>query len=224
MIKKAVIFDLDDTLYGYSSLNQQALEMVFAAAGQRFSCAAESVAYAFGLARTEIKKHLGPTASSHNRLLYFQKTLEHLQQNPLSYSLEMYELYWNYMLEHMTLYDGVLDIMDFCMETGIKIGICTDLTAHIQHKKIRKLGIAAYISALVTSEEAGCDKPDQKIFSMILKKLDVLPYESLYVGDSLEKDIIGAQKCGMDAVWFRQKEEEGIVTVGHIREVKELLL
>ncbi|MDY3909030.1 MAG: HAD-IA family hydrolase [Eubacterium sp.] len=223
MMKKAVIFDLDDTLYDYDSINKKALDIVFENTGKEFSCTVQKVADAFEIARKEVKECLGQTAAAHNRMLYFQRTLEHLRQNPLLYSEEMYNLYWDYMLQHMELNDGVIDVLEYCRKMGIKVGICTDLTAHIQHRKLKRLGIASYISALVTSEEAGSEKPNQAIFRMILAKLCVKPDEALYVGDSLEKDIIGAQNAGMDAVWFSSVFEGGVKTITRINEVKEML-
>ena len=85
------------------------------------------------------------------------------------------------------------------------MGICTDLTVHIQHRKIRKLRIDEYIDAIVTSEEAGVEKPDFKMYNKILEKLDVNPEEALFIGDSLKKDVLGPMEYGMKALWLYSK-------------------
>lgn len=199
---KAVIFDLDDTLYGYETLDREARMRV-----QQLVCgelgivkAAYEEAYSYG--RSETKRQLGDVAASHNRMLYCQKTLEYLGVNPAPLSLRMYEAYWGTFLEKMRLFDGAREFMDRMHAYGITMMVCTDLTAHIQHRKIEALGIADDIRYLVTSEEAGKEKPAPEMFALCLKKLGVRPEEVCYIGDSPVKDVEGAAAAGMHAVRF----------------------
>lgn len=199
---RAVIFDLDDTLYGYGELDREARGRV-----REYTCGelgiAERVydeAYAYG--RGETKRQLGDVAASHNRLLYCQKTLEYLGVNPMPLALRMYEIYWGTFLEKMQLFDGVREFMDCMHAHGITMMICTDLTAHIQHRKIEALGIADDIKYLVTSEEAGREKPAPEMFALCLKKLNMKAEEVCYIGDSPVKDVEGAAAAGMYAVQF----------------------
>ena len=89
----------------------------------------------------------------------------------------------------------------------IKIAICTDLTAQIQHRKIMQLGLVPYIDVLVTSEEAGSEKPNERIYELTFAKLQILisdikKSECLFVGDSQEKDVNAPFRFGMDSVLF----------------------
>ncbi len=199
---RAVIFDLDDTLYEYGPLDKEAWgkvrELVCGKLG--ISVAAYEEAYSYG--RRETKRQLGNVAASHNRLLYCQKTLEYLGVNPVPLSLRMYETYWGTFLEKMRLFDGVREFMDRMHERGITMMVCTDLTAHIQHRKIEALGIAEDIKYLVTSEEAGREKPAPEMFALCLEKLKKRPEEVCCIGDSLERDVKAALAAGMQAVQF----------------------
>lgn len=201
----AVIFDIDDTLYDYDIINDKAVEY----AG-RWLCDSTDIALsdyyaAFEQGRKITKKYIGDRAARHNRLIYFQRMSEILGLNPIEYSLELYEKYWGYMLDNMALSEGALELIKKLKKDGIKVGICTDLTSHIQHRKLRKLGIAPYIDAFVSSEEADAEKPDKAIFNLILEKLNVKPNEAVYVGDSYKKDVLGADNVGMFPVWYNPK-------------------
>lgn len=203
---RAVILDLDDTLYAYEALNAEAGARV-----QDYTCkqlgittAQYNEAYFYG--RRETKRQLGDVGASHNRLLYFQKTLEYLGVNPMPMSLQMYEMYWGTFLDKMVLFEGVREFIDRLHERKIKVMICTDLTAHIQHRKIEALGLAKDICCLVTSEEAGREKPAPEIFDLCLKKLQLPPEEVCCIGDSLVKDVEGAKAAGMKAVLFHPEE------------------
>jgi putative hydrolase of the HAD superfamily len=217
---KAIILDIDDTLYDYASLNDLAIGRAVEMAREKYTVTQDEFLAAFSWARNETKKVLKDTGACHNRMLYFQKTLEKLGIPPADYALELYEAYWGYMLEHMQLSEGVTEFLDYCRNANLKIGICSDLTAHIQHRKLRRLGIAHYMDAIVTSEEAGVEKPDERMFTMILDKLDVSPSEALYIGDSLKKDVNGAEAVGIDVLWYNGKEEDPR-SVRSFREVLE---
>ena len=160
---RAVIFDLDDTLYEYEELNRIATAKLCAFTCERLRVSEQRFYAAYDWGRRETKRTLGNTGASHNRLLYCQKTLEYLGQRPVGLALEMYETYWGYMLEHMNLRPGAGELLGYCSKRGLKIGICTDLTAHIQHRKLKRLGLSELVSALATSEEAGIEKPREDI-------------------------------------------------------------
>lgn len=199
---KAVIFDLDNTLYDYDSINDKAVEYTGRWFNEETGIPYDKFQEAFNKGRALTKKYMRDCASQHNRIIYFQKTSEVLGINPIKYSLELYEKYWGYMLDNMQLTEGVDILFKRLRQSGIKIAICTDLTTHIQHRKLRKLHIADCVDVFVSSEEADVEKPDIKMFNMAIDKLGVQPKEALYVGDSYEKDVVGAQNAGISSVWF----------------------
>ncbi len=204
---QAVIFDLDNTLYAYDPLDKQARKRVREYACKEIGITGEQYDEAYLFGREETKKQLRDVGASHNRMLYFQKALEYLEIYPMPYALRMYETYWGTFLEKMKLYDGGREFIDRLHERGIKTMICTDLTAHIQHRKLEALGLAKDICMLVTSEEAGREKPAPEIFALCLKKLGILPHEVCFIGDSLTKDVEGARAAGMMAIHFHPEEE-----------------
>ena len=84
---KTIIFDLDDTLYNYNDLNEQGIKQVCKFTCKRLSLKENQFYEAFNKAKKDVKEELGENvASSHNRLLYCQKTLENLYKNPFSIS------------------------------------------------------------------------------------------------------------------------------------------
>jgi putative hydrolase of the HAD superfamily len=80
----------------------------------------------------------------------------------------MEETYWNTFLENMKLYEASKSFLEKIKKLSIPSCIVIDLTTQIQMKKLIKLGLDSYINYLVTSEEAGVEKPDSKIFELAL--------------------------------------------------------
>ena len=69
-------------------------------------------------------------------------------------------------------------------------------------------GFAGVLDAMVTSEEAGVEKPNPKIFLDCLHKLQIKPQEALYIGDSFERDIIGAHAAGLLPFWLNTTRQQ----------------
>ncbi|WP_394884851.1 HAD family hydrolase [Clostridium butyricum] len=220
---KAVIFDLDDTLYNYDEINKIAMQELCTYTCNTLNVDEDLFNKAFEYGRNSTKEGLENFASGHNRMIYYQKTLEFLGVNPIMYALEMYEVYWNSMLENMILNEGVMELLQFLKKKNIRIAICTDLTTHIQHRKIRKLNIEQYIDCIVTSEEAGEEKPGLKIFDLCLKKLNIVKGEAFYVGDSFKKDIIGANNAGLFPIWYNQLKRKNIEVAFEYKEITNMI-
>ncbi len=203
---KAVVFDLDDTLYDYTFCHQRAMDALGQYCCTNFGMCKRDFEIRFEEAKCTVKKRLKETASSHNRLLYMQTFLEQLGRLPAEGALKMYDVYWDTLLGEAKLFPYVRDLLFELKKHRIKIGILTDLTVHIQHRKIIRLGLSGDIECLVTSEEVGIEKPSEPAFVRIVEKLDCKKEEVLMVGDSRKRDVDGAKKAGLHAIWFSKKD------------------
>ena len=199
---KAVLFDLDNTLYDYTTADRIAEEALYENVVKLIGpMDREEFARQYKIAKTEIKRELRGTASSHNRALYIQRFLEiHNVSFDPEIILKLYDCYWDKLLEVMQPLEGLIPVLRELQEMGVKIGIVTNLTAHIQLRKIKKLQIQEFIDILVTSEETGTEKPHSAMFLVAANKLGVLPTQCMFVGDNIDSDTEGANAVGMKTV------------------------
>lgn len=196
---KAVLFDMDNTFYAYDPAHAAGQSAVRLKVEKLLSVKGERFDQAFQEARRQIKEKLGKTASAHSRLLYFQRTIELLgfKTQPLL-SLDLEQTYWRRFLDSATLHAGLTDLLDDFRIAGVKMAVVTDLTAQIQFRKLVYFGLDHVFDAVVTSEEAGSDKPHRSPFALALEKLDVLEGSIWMIGDNPVADIQGA-KAAVDA-------------------------
>jgi FMN phosphatase YigB (HAD superfamily) len=73
----------------------------------------------------------------------------------------------------------------------------------------REAGLGPFLSAAVDSAVVGCRKPDRAIFDAALAQIPAGPAESVFVGDSLERDMAGARGVGMRHVLLAGESLEG---------------
>ena len=205
----AVIFDIDDTMYGYAEPHELAISAVRNKAMSMFNVAARQFDDSYDIARKQVKVRLGETASSHSRLLYFQRFLELIGlKAQVQLALDFEQTYWRTFLGNAQLFPDVVDFLDDLRLLNKPVAIVTDLTAQIQFQKLLYWNIESFFDTVVTSEEAGKDKPDATIFNLAFEKLGQPTGPVWMIGDSAAKDIYGA-KSALDAVTF-QKIHAGV--------------
>lgn len=206
----AVLFDTDNTLYPYEPAHQAAMRAVRAKAARLFGIDQEKFDQSFDAARKAIKERLGHTASSHSRLLYFQQMLEIIGlRSQVLLALDLEQTYWRTFLSNAHLFEGVKELLDDLRIAGIPTAIVTDLTAQIQFRKIVYFGLDHYFDYIVTSEEAGFDKPHRAPFDIAVNKMQSKGGCIWMIGDNPLTDSGGA-RTAIGAVTI-QKVHRGVV-------------
>lgn len=103
-------------------------------------------------------------------------------------------------------YDGVEEVFELLYGKGFKLHILTNGVEAPQRRKIAALGLEPYIDVLMTSDRAGCYKPDPGIFSAALRAAGATASTSWMIGDSVLRDVLGGQRAGMRTAWFRASD------------------
>jgi HAD superfamily hydrolase (TIGR01549 family) len=194
-LPNAILFDTDNTLYPYDPAHAVAQAAVREKVVNTFSITHDDFNKAFKEARIQVKKRLNGTASSHSRLLYLQRMLEIMGLgSQVLLALDFEQTYWRTFLSNATLFDGVKELLDDLRLLGIPTAIVTDLTAQIQFRKMVYFGLDHYFDYIVTSEEAGFDKPHEAPFQIALEKIRPSGSNIWMVGDNPVNDIRGARE------------------------------
>ncbi len=229
---RSVIFDIDSTLYDYDSANVSALAALSSYTENAFGWQPGQMQEENRRMMRILAQEMGSTAGSHNRLIRYQRILEE-KGIPLSpHVLRMYRLYWETLMEKAALFDGAEDTLRTIHGRGIRIGIGTDMTSVMQVEKLERFGLMRYIDYFVSSEEAGAEKPDRRLFDLCVRKSGCRAEECLFVGDNYRKDYCGAVQAGLEAALFLADgddekaagfEKQGVRVIRALREVTGLL-
>ncbi len=204
---KAVIFDIDNTMYNFDKAHKAAMAALAVYTGKNFGMGPEETDELVKKCMDIVTERTGDNcAALHNRLLRFQCFLEEIGSADYQKALEMYHIYWDTLLDAMEPEPGLVPLLRRLKQRGIRTGIGTDMTAYIQYKKLEKIGVLQYLDFLVTSEEAGAEKPSPRFFELCLKKAGCEPSECIFIGDNLKKDVAGSTAFGMVGTWYMPNE------------------
>ena len=201
----AILFDTDNTLYPYEPAHTAAQKAVRDKVVRTFSISHKDFDRAFNEAREQVKKRLGETASSHSRLLYLQRMLEIMGLgSQVLLALDFEQTYWRTFLSNALLFEGVKDLLDELRLLGIPTAIVTDLTAQIQFRKVVYFGLDHYFDYIVTSDEAGYDKPHEAPFKIAIEKMRPKGDCIWMIGDNPVNDVLGSREK-INAVTLQKK-------------------
>ena len=97
------------------------------------------------------------------------------------------------------------------LKNKYKLALITNAQSPTNYEKILKLLMDAHLDGffedIYVSTEVGVDKPDQRIFQMVLEKLNVHPDEVVMIGNTVSTDIFGGNRVGMNTVLFQPNDE-----------------
>jgi 2-haloalkanoic acid dehalogenase type II len=90
-----------------------------------------------------------------------------------------------------------------------KLGVITNGNADLE-----VIGLDHHFHYTLSSAQFGRGKPDPAIFLTACEALQVAPHEAVYVGDDLRLDVQGAQQAGLTAVWMNRGGSEAHLAAG----------
>jgi putative hydrolase of the HAD superfamily len=123
------------------------------------------------------------------------------------------------------LFDGAFEILDY-LKPKYKLHIITNGFNEVQYKKIQNAKLDNYFDKIITSEQVGVKKPNNRIFEYALSKANAVAKESIMIGDNWEADIQGAVKNGLNAIYFTQngtEVDQNVKKVSHLLDIKQYL-
>jgi HAD superfamily hydrolase (TIGR01549 family) len=206
---RAVLFDLDDTLFDHRHCARAALE----ALRTTHACFA-------AISATEFERTHGQLLDDlHARVLAGEIGLddarvERFRRLFLAAGVEVSsDLARTAAAEYRRCYlrswrtvEGAAPLLAALSER-VPIGIVSNNLVAEQVEKIRHCGFEPYLKAIVISEEVGAAKPDPAIFRIAMERLSSDPRDTVMIGDSWPADIVGARAAGIRAIWFNRTSE-----------------
>lgn len=205
MSMKAIVFDVDDTLYDLSTPFKEACKEIFPEekeldieeaflASRRYSDAVYSQSLSGEMSMEEMYiyrfqnafKDCGMQIDA-QKALDFQNVYEQKQQE-------------------IKMTDAMKQLLQ-SLKGKVQLGIITNGPEQHQWDKVNALGVQKWIPKehVFISGALGVAKPDRGIFDLAAEKLGVCAEDACYVGDSFANDIAGARKAGWKAVWYNHR-------------------
>ncbi|MFF9866859.1 HAD family hydrolase [Streptomyces sp. NPDC013953] len=199
---RAVLWDIDDTIFDYASADRAGMLHHLTAEGlvdgetsvdqalrrwkeltthhwRRFE--AGGVAFE-DQRRDRVRDFLDRPLTDQEADAWFERYLAH------------YEAAW-------ALFPDTLPVLDV-LAADYRHAVLSNSTIRNQERKLRALGVYDRFEALVCAAELGVSKPAPEAFHAACTLIDLPPEEVAYVGDQPDIDARGAVEAGLTGIWL----------------------
>ncbi|WP_344241678.1 HAD family hydrolase [Actinocorallia libanotica] len=193
---KAVLWDVDDTLFDHTGADRKAFHLHFTAEGLPSDDAAlatwrelTEAAYARftageltfpGQRRERARAYLGPETTDDEADAWFTRYIAH------------FEASWT----------AFPDAAPALAELPYRHAVLSNSVNTVQERKLTHLGLRHHFELLLCSDDVGHSKPDPRAFHAACKALDLPPEQVAYIGDRLDLDALGAHAAGLHGIWL----------------------
>lgn len=219
---KAVIFDLDNTLYDENNYIRAVCE-------------------GFCLQNGLGMQHIETITKDEFRVRskdIFGDWLQSFESYTPAYKDELFFLYENLpldsipplALESIALYDDARELLSWIQGLPFKLGILTNGSLKAQNRKVEILSLKNFGFHIEYARVRGVEyeKPHSDAFMRILSRLQVNADEAIFIGDNPKTDIAGAYNAGLQAIWLKRGYgallpcEVPHIAITHLSEIKDL--
>ena len=198
---KAIIFDLDNTLFDHTGSAVTALHGWVPTLGGTMSD--ELLAQWFEIEDRQFNQFLsGALTHQGQRRGRLREFLPLLDQPVPALDEELDQIFAGY-LEHYVgswaAYPDARPALEVARSNGWRIGVLTNGSTKQQNAKLATIGLAGLIDVVSTSEALGVSKPDRQAYLLTCQALGVEPVDTVMIGDNLELDVLAARQAGLTA-------------------------
>ena len=216
--KKAILFDVDDTLYDQTVPFKEAYREYFGAD----PAVPADVIYPVTRKYSDQVYSRAMAGQITMEDMYIYRVQKAFEEFGISITdaqaLEFQTIYADRQ-RHIHMSEQMEAILDYC-KGKVELGIITNGPSKHQWNKVKSLQAERWIphENIVVSADVGAEKPDRKIFEYAERTMGLEDAEIWFVGDSYELDVKGAVNAGWNTVWMnrrKRKAPEGAMMAEH---------
>jgi putative hydrolase of the HAD superfamily len=216
---KAISFDGDGTLWDFDQVMRHSLNCVLTELTQLDPLAATKLDIDTMIEiRNDVAERMKGTVTNLEqvRLEAFRQTLRQVGRPNDILAEQLNQIYLQHRFEDIQLYHDVLPTLN-ALKLKYRIGLLSNGNSYPE-----RCGLDDVFEFVVFSQDHGVEKPDPRIFQIVLGHVGCTPEELLHVGDSLDTDIQGARNAQVQCVWVNRNQLSPPSTMANVKTITTL--
>jgi putative hydrolase of the HAD superfamily len=198
---KAVIFDLDDTLYPQIEYTRQCLLYTSGFIAEFSNHPQKEI-------EDVLIRILKDKGIEYHHI--YDDLFKEINFNGMPYLKEILNKFWQ-CKPQLHVYENTCEVLEELKKHFI-LALLTDGHVKIQEYKIDTLNLRSFFDYILITDSLGIEnrKPSVKPYEVLLDKINLFPYNCVYVGNDPNKDFIGAKKMGLKTIRINQGDYKDV--------------
>jgi putative hydrolase of the HAD superfamily len=202
---KHVFFDLDHTLWDFERSSAETLQELYNDhfLSSRVSCSCEEMITRFIEINDQLWEEFNAGRISKDQLRFrrFREVFRDFGELEDEFFEQFGEDYLHRCPKKGNLLPYAKEVLDY-LSRRYEMHIITNGFEEIQYQKMYHAGIDSYFKEVITSDKTGCRKPEKRMFSYAMEKVNCKPEQCIMIGDNLKADMLGASNSQIDHVFY----------------------
>jgi putative hydrolase of the HAD superfamily len=222
---RAVLFDLDNTLFDHHASARDGLGAFLRCLGVEPTSALEQSWFEIEQACYDrfLSGELSFQEQRRERLRQFLRFAGHAHGDS---DTDLDEIFAHYLRNYENAWSAFPDAaptLRRLRDHGLRVGVITNGNHKQQSMKTARLGLEPLLDVFFSSEQMGHAKPDKSAFTLPCESLQLPPRQVLYVGDNFHVDVEGARSAGLQAIHLDRNGTEGPGTLRCLTQLIRML-
>lgn len=219
---RAIFFDADGTIIDHKECERQALMYMFNEIGKNFKDEYQDIFRPLDRKLWDSVAHNTCSIKKEDIPEYRFKEFFRIIDLKFDDYKKANKLFQEGLASSVALIKNATNTLEY-LYRKYDLYVVTNGLVKLQKPRVTNSEISKYISDIIVSEEVGFYKPNPKIFNVLLNKINLNPNEVVMVGDSLEKDIKGAQNANIKAIWYNDQNKANYTDITPDYQITDLI-
>lgn len=207
---RGILFDLGDTLLDFQPLDHRSIIEKGARDSyqslKQHGCRLPSLnryrrGHATAVKFTLVRNHLLRRETNVYQLMR-KRTARLGAPDTDQFMLEIGWQWYKHVVPYSSIEPDLISTLQIFRNAGIKMGIVSNtiIGGALLDRHLDVMGLRDYFPVRIYSSDVGYGKPQRRIFEIALDAIGTPPSQTVFVGDLVKNDVIGAGRMGMTTV------------------------
>ncbi|PLX21111.1 MAG: noncanonical pyrimidine nucleotidase, YjjG family [Salinivirgaceae bacterium] len=199
-----LLFDLDRTIWDFEKNSKEAIKEIYSHFKiDKFQPDFEIFFNTYHAINEELweKYRIGNISKKELSETRFANTFKTFGFDGTKEGKKAGEMYLELSVNKTHTFEGAHETINY-LSKSYELHILTNGFKEVQERKLINCNLRDFFSTIITSEDAGYQKPDLKIFEFAFEQTGANNQNTIMIGDDESTDIAGAKNARMDSIWF----------------------
>jgi putative hydrolase of the HAD superfamily len=208
MNPKGILFDLDDTIIKLREATDYTWNKMFILINKLYNNEIDNKNFSKSLKKIrrwywkDPKRHrIGRFNIKMARKELIEYTLKEMNIEMLEEVDNILERYDYFRNNKIALFSNAIETLERLNKNNFKLCLVTNGTSKSQRWKIERFNLGKYFEEILIEEEIGFGKPDERVFEIAIKRMNISADNLWMVGDNIVWDVKAPQKLGVYSIW-----------------------
>lgn len=197
---KAVLIDIDDTIFDFEKCSKNAFKNTL----KKLDLSYKEKDFLYFNEVNDILWNKQKLGKININEVFIERSIMMSKYFELDIEKEIFnDLFVEFLYDEDEMVDDIEDLLSY-LSNKYQIYAASNGIYDMQINRLKKSNLDKYFKDIFVSDKMGYEKPDKRFFEKIMNITKYSNKNLIMIGDSIKSDIIGAKNSGIKSIYFNK--------------------